>query len=65
MLTQLREVRPAGESAKVAMKNHQEPPATVIIELVEMAIAVVEAEGDRRLVRQVFHGCLLGFGVDR
>ena len=65
MLTQLREVRPAGESAEMAMENHQKPHAPVIIELVDMAIAIVQAERDSRLVRQVFHGCLLGFGVDR
>jgi hypothetical protein len=58
MITQLRDVRPARESAEVAMKHHQEPTFPVVFEKVNLAVAVSKFERDGRFSRQVTHGLL-------
>src|SRR4030067_2206551 len=44
MITQLRDVRPARESAKVAMKYHQEPTPPVFLETVNPSVDVFQLE---------------------
>jgi len=46
MITQLRDVRAAGESAEVAVKDHQEPLPPVIFEPVRGPPAVAEIESN-------------------
>ncbi len=46
MFAQLREVLPAGESAEMAMKDHQEPTPPVAFEVVAAPFDVAEVEGD-------------------
>ena len=55
LLTQLREVRPAGESPEVAMEHHQEPAAPVIFEEMTSAVALLEPERNGRSPRQIIH----------
>jgi len=62
MITQLREVRLARQSAKVAQKDQQKPPAPVVQELMDVAVAVMKRERDGGLAGQVFHGYLSGMG---
>lgn len=56
MITQLRDVRPARESAEVAMKHHQKPTSPVVFEKVSFAVAVLKLERYRRFSRQITHG---------
>jgi hypothetical protein len=56
MITQLRDVRPAGESTEMTMKDHQKPIAFVIIEMMGLAIAVMKVEWNGQLVCEAFHG---------
>jgi hypothetical protein len=37
LITQLRDVRPAGESTKMAMENHQKPTAFEVVERMNCA----------------------------
>jgi len=60
MITQLREVRLARQSAQMAEKDHQKPTAPVVGEVMDVAVAVVKRERDSGLACQVFHGHLPG-----
>jgi hypothetical protein len=55
-ITQLRDVRPARESAEVAVKHHQQPTSTVLLEVVTPAGTVPKMERDGGLPGQVAHG---------
>ncbi len=55
MITQLRDVRPARQSAKMTMKHQQKPIALVVVEMVNIAVAVAKAERDSGFAGQVFH----------
>jgi hypothetical protein len=55
-ITQLRDVRPARESAEVAMKHHQQPTSTVLLKAVTLAGTVPKSEGDGGLSGEVNHG---------
>ena len=56
MITQLRDVRPARESAKVAMKYHQEPTPPVFLETVNPSVDVFQLERYGGFSRQITHG---------
>jgi hypothetical protein len=58
MITQLRDVRPARESAEVAMKHHQKPPSSVIFEKVTLAVDVSKFERYGRFSCHMIHGLL-------
>jgi hypothetical protein len=60
MITQLRDVRPAGESTEVAMKHHQQPASPVVLEKEGFSAAVPKAERDGGISRQIPHGGLGG-----
>jgi hypothetical protein len=60
LITQLRDVRPAWESAKMAVKHHQQPAAMVVGKLVERPPCIGEVEAESRCACQVFHCDLLG-----
>lgn len=67
-ITQLRDVRAAGESAEVAVEHHQQPASPELLEAVALAGAVLKAEGDGGPSGQVTHGdspysCLLPCGM--
>jgi hypothetical protein len=49
-------VRPARESAEVAMKHHQQPASTVLLKAVALAGTVPKPEGDGVRSGQVTHG---------
>jgi hypothetical protein len=55
MITQLRDVRPARESAEVAMKHHQKPTSPVVFEKMTLAVDVSKFERYGRFSRQVTH----------
>jgi len=55
-ITQLRDVRPAGESAEVAVKHHQQPIPAVLLEMVHSAGTVPKPEGNGGFSGQVTHG---------
>ena len=55
-ITQLRDVRAAGESAEVAVEHHHQPATPELLEVVAPACAVPKAEGDGGLPGQVTHG---------
>ena len=59
MITQLRDVRAAGESAEMAVKDHQEPLTPVLVELVADSPAVAEIERYGGFARQILQGGLL------
>jgi len=48
-------VRPAGESAEVAVEHHQQPIPTVLPEVVHSAGTVPKPEGDGGFSGQVIH----------
>jgi hypothetical protein len=54
-ITQLRDVRPARESAEVSVKHHQQPAPAILLEKVNPAFAVSKLEGDGRFSGQVTH----------
>jgi hypothetical protein len=56
MITQLRDVRPAGESAKVAMIHHQKPTSPVVFEKMSFSAAVSKVERYGRFSCQITHG---------
>jgi len=60
MITQLRDMCLARQSAEVTMEDHQKPTAIEVMEMVYIAIAVVKGERNCRFVCQIFHGYLLG-----
>jgi hypothetical protein len=62
LITQLRDVRAAGESAEVAMKHHQQPTPPVVFEKVDFPAAVPKVERHGRFSRQITHGWLRGNG---
>src|SRR5258706_14019108 len=55
MITQLRDVRAAGQSAEVAVKHQQQPAPTVVRESVNSTITVPQFERNGRFPRQVAH----------
>jgi len=55
-VTQLRDVRAAGESSEVAVEHHQQPISPVLLEAVALPRAVLKPEGDGGLSGQVTHG---------
>ena len=55
MITQLRDVRPARKSAKVAMKHHQKPTSPVVFEKVCFSAAVSKVERYGRFSCQITH----------
>ena len=55
MITQLRDVRPARESAEMAMKHHQQPTPPVVFEKVGIPSAVLKVERYGRFSRQIAH----------
>jgi hypothetical protein len=57
VFTQLRDVRPARQSAKVAVKYQQEPTSCVVLETMALAFAVLNHERYGWLARQVVHSC--------
>jgi hypothetical protein len=59
MITQLRDVRAAGESAEVAVKDHQEPLPPVLLEQVGGPPAVAECERYGGFTCQILQGGLL------
>jgi hypothetical protein len=61
VITQLRDVRAAGESTEVAVEHQQQPVAAVVFETAGVAGAVQKGEGDGRLAGEVFHMGLLIF----
>lgn len=61
-ITQLRDVRAAGESTQVAVKHHQQPAAAKIGKLVRRSAGISKVETESRFAGQVIHGCLLGQG---
>lgn len=54
-ITQLRDVRAAGESAEVAVEHHQQPIPAVLLEVVDSSGTVTEPEGDGGFSGQVIH----------
>jgi len=62
VITQLRDVRPARESAEVAMEHHQQPIPPEVIKKVGFPAAVPKVERYGRFSRQMAHGWLRGDG---
>ena len=62
VITQLRDVRPAGESTEVAMEHHQQPASPVVFEKVGFSAAIPKCERYGRFPRQAAHGWLRGDG---
>lgn len=58
MFTQLRDVRPAGKSAEVAVKHQQQPAPTVVRENMNSTATIPKFERDGRFPRQFVHGVL-------
>src|SRR5659263_202091 len=58
-ITQLRDMRPAGQSAEVAMENQQQPTTAVVREKVNPAAAVPKFERRGGFSGQVVHDALL------
>jgi hypothetical protein len=58
MITQLRDVRPAGQSAEVAVKHQQQPAPAVVRENMNSTATVPKFERDGRFPRQLVHGVL-------
>jgi hypothetical protein len=56
MITQLRDVRPAGESAEVAMEHQKQPAPPVIVEEMGYSAAVPKIKRYGRFSRQITHG---------
>jgi len=56
MITQLRDVRPAGQSAEVAVKHQQQPVPAVVREKMNSTATVPKFEWDGRFSRQLVHG---------
>jgi hypothetical protein len=48
---------PAGESAKMPVKDHQEPIALVILKRMQSAVTVTYGEWFRGLACQITHRC--------
>lgn len=58
MITQLRDVRPAGQSAEVAVKHQQQPAPAVVRENMNSTATVPKFERNGRFPRQIVHGVL-------
>ena len=58
MITQLRDVRPAGKSAEVAVKHQQQPAPAVVRENMNSTATIPKFERNGRLPRQLVHGVL-------
>jgi hypothetical protein len=58
MITQLRDVRPAGQSAEVAVKHQQQPAPAVVRENMNSTATVPKFERYSRFPRQIVHGVL-------
>jgi len=55
LITQLRDVRPAGQSAKMAVEDHQQPAPGVLSQAMAAAEAVVKVERKSRFSDQIDH----------
>ena len=55
MITQLRDVRPAGQSAEVAVKHQQQPAPTVVRENMNSTTTVPKFERNGRFPCQLVH----------
>ena len=55
LITQLRDMRSAGESTKMPMKNQQEPTAFILFQGVQVTITVMNGKIIRRLTSQITH----------
>ena len=62
MITQLRDVRPAGQSAEVAVKHQQQPAPTVVRENMNSTTTVPKFERNGRFPRQLVHRVLSRIG---
>ena len=58
MITQLRDVRPAGQSAEVAVEHQQQPAPTVVRENMNSTTTVPKLEPNGRFPRQFAHRVL-------
>jgi hypothetical protein len=58
MITQLRDVRPAGQSAEVAVKHQQQPAPAVVRENMNSTATIPKFERNGRFPRQIVHGVL-------
>ena len=58
MITQLRDVRPTGQSAEVAMKHQKQPAPAVVRENMNSTATVPKFERNGRFPRQLVHGVL-------
>jgi len=56
VITQLREMGSAGQSTKVAVKNHQKPISFVVVEMDHLPITVATVERNGWFSCKVFHG---------
>jgi hypothetical protein len=56
LITQLRDVCPARESAEMSVKHHQQPTPAVLLEKVDSAFTVSQLEGDGGFSGQISHG---------
>jgi hypothetical protein len=56
MITQLRDMGSARQSAEMAMENHQKPISLVAFKVMAMTFAVSNVERNSRFSGQVFHG---------
>jgi hypothetical protein len=55
MITQLRDMGPARQSAEMAMKNHQKPIPLVVFKMMVATLAVSKAESNSGFSCQIFH----------
>jgi len=55
MITQLRDMGPAWQSGKMAVKNHQKPISLEVFKMMATPLAVSNAERNRRFSRQIIH----------
>jgi hypothetical protein len=55
MITQLRDMGSARQSAKMAVKNHQKPIPLVVSKIMATTLAVSKAESNSGFSCQIFH----------
>jgi hypothetical protein len=48
-------VRPAGESAKMPVKDHQEPASSILFQGMQSAVTIVRGKILRRFTGQIAH----------
>ena len=59
LITQLRDVRTAGESTKMPVKDQQEPDASVLLLSMKSAVTILNRKMIRRLTSQITHNVSL------